>query len=127
MTGHRALALRVLPLLILALLFVGCGRQGASDDGSSDSLFEISDGGLAPGYQEQEPAYETHVLAYGNALTGVDQDVLDNFDTIILEAQVLENLEPHHRNKAVLYFNAWAKSTWLDDTRPWQEWQPVLH
>ena len=114
-------------LLLLSLLFsfFGCGSQSREASRAENSLIEAGGDPFAPDFQDQAPAYETHVLLYGNALQGVDQDLLDNYDTIILEAQALADLEPRHYHKAVLYFNPWAKSTWLDDQRPWPEWQPA--
>ena len=72
-----------------------------------------------------EPAYATHVLAYGSALAGLDQGQLAPFDHIILEAQALAQLEPRYHARALLYFNPWGKSSYSDSLRGWPEWQPA--
>lgn len=72
-----------------------------------------------------EPAFDTHVVAYGNSLDGLDQDCLRAFDLIILEAQAFAGLEPRFRSRALLYFNPWGKSSHTDSLRGWTEWQPA--
>jgi hypothetical protein len=48
------------------------------------------------------PAYATHVLLYGNALAHLDQQLLEPFSLIILEAQTLELLEDRYQARALL-------------------------
>jgi hypothetical protein len=71
------------------------------------------------------PAYDTHVVLYGSALTHLDQQRLEPFSLIILEAQALARLETRFHGRALLYFDPWAKSSYTDSLRSWQEWQPA--
>ncbi len=121
-------AIRFTSFLVFSILLVGAASCGRDTDGGGlpiVSLLELGEGENAGAFIDPEPAYETHVVAYGSSLGEIDQDVLSNYDTIILEARTLSQLEPRYYRNAVLYFNPWAKSAWLDDQRPWAEWQPA--
>jgi len=72
-----------------------------------------------------EPAYSTHVVLYGDALRGLEQEQLAPFDHIVLEAETFAQLEARHRHRALLYFNPWGKSCYTDSLRGWPEWQPA--
>ncbi len=71
---------------------------------------------------EPEFAYETHVVAKGDALADLDQTCLDHIDTVILGQENLPHIADDHRHKSVLYFNAWGKSRYLD-IGEWPKWQ----
>jgi len=105
-----------LPLLCLGLLSTGaaCGPTGGGEPRSPEEPV------IPP-----EPAYATHVVAYGNALAHLDQELLAPFDIIILEAQALAQLEARYDTRALLYFNPWGKSNYVDSLRNWPEWQPA--
>ena len=124
MSGRGKLATLAAALIWLALLG-GCAEQGPPR--SAVPLGPGDDGSRPADNEETEPAYATHVVAYGNSLEELaDQSVLDNYDIIILGAQNLPHLEERHLWKAVMYFNCWAKDGYnLDElNRPWEEWQP---
>ena len=101
----------LLLVLLLAGLLPACGEQTVA---------------TAEDPQDRpEGAYATHVLAYGGCLADIDQDILEAFDCVILEAQGFSLLEPRFREKAVLYFNMWGKSCYRDTLPYWTEWQPA--
>ncbi len=99
-------------LLCLSMLIAACRPTGL------DALTNGDDPLI-------EPAYETHLVAYGNALNQLDQDLLSDFDLIILGEQAFEQLESRHRHGALLYFNPWGKSTHSDSLRTWPIYQPA--
>ncbi len=72
-----------------------------------------------------EPSFRTHLVAYGNALDRLDQELLSDFDLIILGERAFGQLESRHRQRALLYFNPWGKSTHSDSLRTWPIWQPA--
>lgn len=106
--------LKFLLATALLALTVGCGTSEVAAPRDED------DPVLPP-----IPAYSTHGVLYGDALTTLDQSRLDPFDHIILEAQAFAQLEARHRHRALLYFNPWGKSSYLDSRRAWPEWQPA--
>jgi hypothetical protein len=70
-------------------------------------------------------AYRTHVVVYGDHLKDRDQSPLENYDSIILGARTLVDLEPRFRSRALLYFDMWGKSCYLDTGHRYTEWQPA--
>ncbi len=104
-------------LLLLSLPLAACQPTGLDDLPSSTE----TPGNSAP----PDPAFLTHVVAYGDALDGLDQELLSSFDLIILGTRAFDRLEARHHARALLYFNPWGKSSHSDSLRYWAEWQPA--
>lgn len=102
-----------LPISALLVLLLACSPTGVDD------LRQEQDD--PPGV----PAYATHAVAYGSSLAQIDQRRLAVYDLLVLEASCFDQLEAHLRDRALLYFNPWGKSSYTDSLRDWPEWQPA--
>jgi hypothetical protein len=104
-------------LLFLSLPLAACRPTGLDDlPRGEDNPTELP---------PSEPAFQAHLVAYGDVLDRLDQELLSDFDLIILGAQAFDRLETRHRHRALLYFNPWGKSCHSDSLRSWPVWQPA--
>ncbi len=105
-------------ILIFLIPTLACGPTGVAD--------LLGNGDDSPEHPAPPAgAYDTHVVAYGNGLRDLDQDLLDAYDLIIVSAHSLALLESRHHERAVLYFNPWGNSAYMDSTRSWPVLQPA--
>lgn len=104
-------------LLLWLLLTLACGPTGVAD-----LLGQAED---PPDVSESGGSYTTHVVAYGNSLRDLDQDVLTAFDLIIVSSRSFSLLEPRHHERALLYFNPWGNAAYSDSVRTWPTFQPA--
>ncbi|MCP4549978.1 MAG: hypothetical protein GY835_26265 [bacterium] len=97
-------------ILISLLLLSGC-QTPLSDTNEKVDHRTLSNRG-----------FSTHIVTKGDYLRDLDQEVLKNYDTIILGQQNLPYLEEQYLDHAVLYFNMWGKCRYMD-IGDWPKWQ----